>query len=124
MVRVVHFEIHADEPERAVSFYGKVFGWQIHKKSMGKDDYWLIYTGRQDEKGINGGLKRRMAPNASTVATMEVDNIDEYSKKITTLGGKLLTPKIILPNTGAVMYCEDTEGNVFSLIEKGFSSEG
>jgi uncharacterized protein len=121
MVRVTHFEIHADEPERAVSFYGKVFGWRIEKKTAGKDDYWLIYTGRQDEKGINGGLKKRLQPSASIVATMEVDNIDEYSKKTTASGGKLLTPKMLIPNTGYVMYCEDTEGNIFSLIEKKFT---
>ncbi len=31
MPRVVHFEIHADDPERAISFCNSVFGW--HSKS-------------------------------------------------------------------------------------------
>src|SRR5689334_19629414 len=31
MPRVVHFEIHAEDPERAARFYGGVFGWQINK---------------------------------------------------------------------------------------------
>ena len=31
MSRVVHFEIPADDPERAVEFYKKVFGWKIDK---------------------------------------------------------------------------------------------
>lgn len=27
MPRVIHFEIHADKPERAMRFYHSVFGW-------------------------------------------------------------------------------------------------
>ena len=29
MPRVVHFEIHADDPERAINFYKSVFGWEF-----------------------------------------------------------------------------------------------
>jgi predicted enzyme related to lactoylglutathione lyase len=29
MARVVHFEVHDDNPERAVAFYEKVFGWRF-----------------------------------------------------------------------------------------------
>ena len=29
MPRVVHFEIHADDPERTISFYNSVFGWEF-----------------------------------------------------------------------------------------------
>ena len=31
MGRVVHFEIHADDPERAVGFYTGVFGWTVNR---------------------------------------------------------------------------------------------
>src|SRR5215469_1323983 len=44
MPRVVHFEIHAQEPERAARFYSEVFGWEITKWG-GPVDYWLIKTG-------------------------------------------------------------------------------
>ncbi len=33
MPKVIHFEIHADGPERAVSFYTKVFGWKAQKRA-------------------------------------------------------------------------------------------
>jgi catechol 2,3-dioxygenase-like lactoylglutathione lyase family enzyme len=32
MPRVVHFEIHADDPKRAIKFYQDVFGWEIVKQ--------------------------------------------------------------------------------------------
>ncbi|SRR6266487_3894242 len=48
MARVVHFEIQADNPERAVRFYSDTFGWQA-KKGDGsqsssipsRQEYWL-----------------------------------------------------------------------------------
>jgi catechol 2,3-dioxygenase-like lactoylglutathione lyase family enzyme len=49
MARVVHFELAADDPERAVKFYQQVFGWQIHKWD-GPQDYWLATTGEQGEQ--------------------------------------------------------------------------
>jgi len=38
---VVHFEIHADKPERAVKFYQPVFNWEFSK--WGEVEYWLVY---------------------------------------------------------------------------------
>lgn len=58
MPRVVHFEIDAEKPERAVKFYEKVFGWKI-EKWKGPVDYWLITTGKEKEPGIDGGLAKR-----------------------------------------------------------------
>jgi uncharacterized protein len=31
MNRPVHFEIHAEDPERAANFYRQLFGWEITK---------------------------------------------------------------------------------------------
>ncbi len=45
MPRVVHFEINADDPERAAKFYQNVFGWKI-KKWEGPIDYWLARLDR------------------------------------------------------------------------------
>ena len=54
MNRPVHFEIPADDVERAVAFYQKTFGWTI-KKWDGPIPYWMVTTGPEDEGGINGG---------------------------------------------------------------------
>lgn len=58
MPRVIHFEIHAGEPARAISFYEKVFGWTFQKWE-GPMEYWLVITGPDDQPGINGGLLPR-----------------------------------------------------------------
>ena len=67
MPRVVHFEIHADQPERAVRFYKELFDWQFHKWE-GPMDYWLIVTGPDGQPGINGGLIARSARSTATAS--------------------------------------------------------
>src|SRR5262249_10499088 len=58
MGRVVHFEIHAENPERAIKFYQGLLGWEF-KKWDGPLPYWLITTGPKEQPGINGGLVQR-----------------------------------------------------------------
>ena len=54
MGRVVHFEIHAENPQRAIAFYQGLFGWEITKWD-GPMDYWMIRTGPKEQMGIDGG---------------------------------------------------------------------
>ena len=54
MSRVIHFEISADDPDRAVIFYGNVFSWKIEK--WDPFEYWTVTTGKDDEPGINGAV--------------------------------------------------------------------
>ncbi|WP_455368196.1 VOC family protein [[Eubacterium] cellulosolvens] len=116
MPRVVHFEISADEPDRAEKFYRETFGWKIEKWE-GPVDYWLITTGEESEQGINGAIKKREQPQQSTTNTIEVPSIDEFIKKVDQNGGKVLMPKMTIPGIGYHTYCQDTEGNVFGIME-------
>jgi uncharacterized protein len=115
MPRVVHFELAADDPTRAVDFYSKVFGWQIQKWE-GPQDYWLIQTGEDGQPGINGGLMRRNGP-ANCVNTVEVPSVDEFIAKIADHGGTVAMPKMAVPGVGWLAYCLDTEGNRFGIMQ-------
>lgn len=116
MPRVIHFEIPADDPERAVGFYTKVFGWKIEKWD-GPTEYWLVTTGAEPEPGIDGGLGRRSEPGAGTENTIGVDSVDQAVEKVVAHGGKVLRPKSAVPGVGWLAYCEDTEGNRFGLMQ-------
>jgi predicted enzyme related to lactoylglutathione lyase len=123
--RVVHFEIHAENPERAISFYQQVFGWEFIKWEGSPDDYHMVMTAPKGSKdpGINGGLLKSSpltppAENCGTnafVCTVQVDNYDETEKKILALGGKLVTSKTALANMDWQGYYRDPEGNTFGL---------
>lgn len=115
MPRVVHFEIPADDPERAVEFYKKVFGWKIDKWE-GPFDYWLVTTGEEDEPGINGAImSKEMGEMIKN--TIGVDSFDKYAEKIENAGGKMLMEKQTIPGIGTMAAFKDTEGNVSVIME-------
>jgi len=116
MSRIVHFEIPADDPERAIKFYEKVFDWQIEKWD-GPIEYWLIMTGEEDKPGIDGGLAHREDPTTGVENTIDVKDLDVSLANVKANGGKVIRPKIAVPGVGWMAYIKDTEGNVFGLME-------
>ena len=120
MSRVVHFELTADDPERATRFYQEVFGWQSQKWD-GPQDYWLIKTGEEGEPGIDGAIMRRDAPGMTTVNTIDVSSVDEFVTKIEQAGGTVVAPKMPIPGLGYFAYCSDTEGNMFAIMQSDSS---
>lgn len=124
MNRVVHFEIQADEPERAVKFYKDVFGWTIEKWPGLGYDYWMVMTAEKDSKepGIHGGLLKRPTPLAKEmcgsnafVCTIQVDDYDATAEKILAAGGKNAMPKFEIAGMAWQGYFIDTEGNTFGV---------
>jgi uncharacterized protein len=123
---VVHFEIPADQPERAAEFYRELFGWEIKHlgpAGSGGIDYWLVQTvptdaeGQPTEPGVNGGLMRRMMPGQTPVNYISVENVDEFARKAERLGAKVVMPKMPVPGMGWFSQLKDTEGNVFAIWE-------
>ncbi|MFL6582986.1 MAG: VOC family protein [Chthoniobacterales bacterium] len=122
MPRVVHFEIHAGDPPRAIAFYEKLFGWEFIKFEGGPMAYWIIRTG--DGPGIDGGLHPRKGNgNADVdeviayVCTINVEKLDEYLDRATKLGASVCVAKMPIPRVGWLAYCKDTEGNIFGMLE-------
>jgi predicted enzyme related to lactoylglutathione lyase len=115
MPKVVHFEIPADDPERAAKFYEDVFGWEINRWE-GPFDYWLVTTGPDDEPGINGAIMTKEMGDAIR-NTIGVESFDEFAEKIQENGGKMLTEKANIPGIGDMGAFQDTEGNVFVIME-------
>jgi len=116
MPRVIHFDIAADDPERAVAFYRQAFGWEIAKWE-GPMEYWLVRTGPEGEPGIDGGIGQRSAPGEGTANTIGVESMDAALAAVEAAGGRGTFPKGYLPGVGWMSYCEDTEGNTFGLLQ-------
>jgi uncharacterized protein len=121
MSRVIHFEIHAGDPDRAVKFYETLFGWTFQKWE-GPMDYWLVTTGPDSQPGINGGLLRRQGEIdgqavIAYVCTVDVENIDAAITKAQSLGSQIVVPKMPVPGVGWLVYCKDTEGNIFGMMQ-------
>lgn len=123
MSRPVHFEIQADDCERAMGFYAAVFGWTYQDYSaFVNSPYWGVVTGDEGMPGINGGLLPRPAPapgigqgTNAAVLTMGVEDYDATEVKILAAGGQLALPKYALPGMAWQGYYLDTEGNTFGI---------
>jgi predicted enzyme related to lactoylglutathione lyase len=127
MSRVVHFEIHAADPERAITFYQKLFNWTFQKWE-GPMPYWLITTGPDSEPGINGGLVPRQGEIdgqavIAYVNTVGVTSLDESIATATGNGGTIAVPKMPVPGVGWLAYCKDTEGNIFGMMQPDESAK-
>jgi uncharacterized protein len=123
MPRPVHFEIQAADPGRAIAFYTALFGWTFSKWD-GPADYWLIKTGEAGTPGIDGGLLPRKGPPPVAmqavigyVCTVGVDNLDATLKHVGELGTMVVVPKMPIPGIGWLAYANDTEGNIFGMMQ-------
>ena len=131
MPRVVHFEIHAGDPDRAVNFYKTLFGWSFQKWE-GPMEYWMVITGPDDQPGINGGLMRRHGEIdgqavIAYVCTVNVEDVDaslqtalanaaqELGKDVSTLrrwiaqGAPTARHGVSGRNRGALVVVEDLQ---------------
>jgi uncharacterized protein len=125
MRKVVHFEIPADDLDRAKSFYRSVFGWELQTMPMESGEYTIVKTTAVDDQtqlptepgAINGGMMQRDERVRSPVITVDVDAIDDALKGIEAAGGSTITPRTPIPGMGAFAYFRDPEGNVLGLWE-------
>ncbi len=116
MPRPVHFELPADDPARAVRFYESVFGWTFSRWD-GPMEYWMVSTGPEGSRGIDGGLMRRTHPGASTVNVVDVASVDDTTRAVERAGGAVVAPKMAIPGVGWVAYYRDPEQNVFGVMQ-------
>jgi predicted enzyme related to lactoylglutathione lyase len=116
MPRPTHFEIPAQNPQQAMDFYSKVFGWKFTKWD-GPTEYWLISTGDPKEVGIDGGLLQRRDPAQPCINSITVADIDETIKTIEGAGGKCALPKMPVAGVGWLAYYKDPDGNMFGIMQ-------
>lgn len=117
---VVHFEIPADDEDRARNFYHSNFGWSL--QVIPESEYSLAQTSGEQPgsadvppTSINGGIYRRNAGLSSVVVTIEVADIDAALQSINDSGGSTLRGKMEVPGSGWNAYFTDPEGNVIGL---------
>jgi len=110
-----HFEIPSDNPEQAMAFFEKAFGWKF--KQFGDAPYWIVLTGTEENPGINGGIMKKRDPRQPVVNSIHVDNIDTAIKKIEISGGKIVVPKTPIPNFGWSAYFTDLDGNIHGVYQ-------
>jgi predicted enzyme related to lactoylglutathione lyase len=85
-------------------------------------EYWMVTTGAEDQPGINGGLMPRRGEIdgqavIAYVCTVDVASVDDSTKTVESNGGQVVVPKMPIPGVGWLVYCKDTEGNIFGMMQ-------
>ncbi|MCI0452344.1 MAG: VOC family protein [Candidatus Latescibacteria bacterium] len=118
MARIVHFEVPADNPERAQKFYAQALGWEFTKfGGDGPVPYWFVKTGATGSPGIDGGLLQRGAPGQGPMVIAGVASIDQSIEQVRKAGGTQVVQKMPIPGVGYAAYFLDTEGNCFGIFQ-------
>ncbi len=122
MPNIAYFEIPANNVDRAKHFYHSLLGWKIEPTRTMMDpakvatmQYHDVITGEPQEGTLNmGGLyKRQMMENITN--HVMVEDIDKVLAKVEKLGGKIVVPKMDIPNVGLNAIIQDTEGNTIGI---------
>lgn len=119
MPTIVHFDLPADDLERAKKFYENLFDWKFNKVPMPTPFYLIETKDHEGNQGVRGGMGKRMLPGQTISNYIDVPSVDEYLAKVKKLGGNIIMPKTAVSGWGYQAICVDTENNKFGLWEEG-----
>ena len=109
MASVDHFEVPADDIDRARAFYTKVFGFSYEPWG---DDMGMLRTGG----GIDGDIHQRdVAPHPTFVITVE--NIEQTLAEIVAAGGAQVGDIEAMSDVMRYAYFTDSEGNLVGVVQ-------
>jgi len=114
--KIIHFEIPAKDPEKAMKFYSEALGWSFSKWE-GPISYWFTKTGPKSAPGIEGAIAKKESENDIVVNTIGVTDIDEVITKIKKHGGTITNPKHAIHSVGWLAYFKDLDGNLFGIMQ-------
>ena len=112
-----HFEIPADDPDRARSFYGDLFGWSFADPIPGFEGYHL-FTTPVGQAGLGGAIGKRGESAGEALRTyVHVDSVEGALERAVALGGSVVQPKADVPGQGWYGVFRDPDGNELAVWE-------
>lgn len=107
---VVHFEIGCRDSAKNSKFYADLFGWQTEPYGP------AVMIPKTGDGGIGGHINALgHEPHNYVTIYAQVDNLQSYLQRASTLGGKTLVPPTEVPGMGHFAWISDPEGNVIGL---------
>jgi predicted enzyme related to lactoylglutathione lyase len=110
----VHIELNTTDPDKAKTFYTKMFDWQLEDMPMGPSK---TYTMIKPGEGPGGGLLKHPMPGAPSMWLVYVDVADVKAEtaKAKSLGAKVEKEVTEVPGMGWFSILSDPTGAGFAL---------
>jgi uncharacterized protein len=110
----VHVELNTTDVNKAKTFYGKLFDWELEDVSMGPSgSYTMIKVG----EGTGGGMLKHPMPGAPSVwlAYVLVDDITAATQKAKSLGATVVKDVTDVMGAGWLSIITDPTGATLGL---------
>ncbi|MEU7185797.1 VOC family protein [Streptomyces sp. NPDC045369] len=105
-------ELAVPDLDRAMDFYGALFGWTYETETMEGGRYAVALVGGQRAAGL---MERPDAAGGGWTMYMAVDDCDGTAKRIADAGGRVLWGPVEIRDYGRAAIAEDTVGAQFGL---------
>lgn len=106
-------QLNTTDPERALEFYGQLFGWRAESVEGGDLPYWGLYRGDR----LNAALML-MPPGLDApphwLVYFGIDSVEVAQGRIGELGGQVMVPPTDVPG-GTFLVAQDPQGATFGL---------
>jgi predicted enzyme related to lactoylglutathione lyase len=112
--KVVHFEVIGKDGKKLQDFYSKLFDWKIDANNP--MNYGMV---NPDDSGLGGGISAGQQGDSHVTFYVEVEDLNEYLKKVESLGGKTVMPPMDVPGGPQLAMFADPEGHVIGMTKAG-----
>jgi predicted enzyme related to lactoylglutathione lyase len=110
-------ELLAADREKALAFYGELFGWQRAEADIGAmGTYQLFSAGGQTIGAMI--TKPAMVPTPLWLYYFNIGDIDAAAKRVKAGNGQILDSPMEVPGGNWIVQCKDPQGAMFALLGK------
>ena len=109
----VHVELNTTDPDKAKTFYTKLFDWKLDDMPMPGGTYTMINVGQ----GTGGGIMKHPMPGAPStwLAYVQVDDIAAATQKAKSLGATIIKDVTEVMGAGWLSIIMDPTGAALGL---------
>ena len=110
-------ELITSDTAKAGEFYSSLFGWTLQEKAMGPMTYTMFMQGETLAGGMMATPPEMGEAPPNWMVYFAVGDCDEEVQHAQTLGAKVFSPAMDIPEVGRMAVLADPQGAVFSIIK-------
>ena len=113
-------DLNTSDPEKAMEFYGELFGWDFQKVPDDATEYWVIMNGGRSNGGVRpiDNSQPGEVP-AHWLPYFACSDVEEARAKVEALGGRTFFGPMQVPQ-GSFAVVGDPQGGAFALFSGEF----
>lgn len=113
-------DLNTTDPQKAMDFYGELFGWTFDKADSDVTEYWVIMNGERSNGGVRpiDNSQEGDVP-AHWLPYFACDDVGEAQKRVEQLGGRTFFGPMDVPQ-GSFVVVGDPQGGAFALFAGQF----